>query len=238
MSGHSHWSGIKHKKAVADAKRAQVFTKLGRAISVAARNGSGNPEFNPALRLAIEKARSFNMPKDKIENSIKKGTGESAGNQLAETEYEALGPYGTMLMIKIITDNKNRTVSEIRRILEKHGGKMADGGISWNFKRVGIIDILPNPNQKETIINLAIENEVDDILEKKDDSIEIISNLENFNNLKEIFSNYPVRESGLSYFPKNPVTLNLEQKAKYNKLVESLIDHPDVQEVFDNVQDR
>ncbi len=127
MSGHSHWAGIKHKKAVADAKRAQVFTKLGRAISVAARNGGGNPEFSPTLRLAIDKARSFNMPKDRIENSIKKGVGEPAGNRLEETEYEVLGPYGTMIMIKTITDNKNRTVSEIRRILEKHGGKMAEG---------------------------------------------------------------------------------------------------------------
>jgi YebC/PmpR family DNA-binding regulatory protein len=137
MSGHSHWSGIKHKKAVADAKRGQIFTKLGHAIAVAAREGGGNPEFNAALRLAIEKAKEFNMPKDKIENSVRKGTGEGAQNRLEEAQYEALGPFGTMLIIKVITDNKNRTVSELRRILEKHGGKMADGGVSWNFKRVG-----------------------------------------------------------------------------------------------------
>lgn len=237
MSGHSHWSGIKHKKAVADAKRAQIFTKLGRAISVTARNGGGNPEFNPALRLAIEKARSFNMPKDKIENSIAKGTGEGSDSKLEEAEYEALGPFGTMLIIQTITDNKNRTVSDLRRTLENHGGKMADGGISWNFKRVGIINIVPSPDQKEEIFNLAIENDADDIWEKNDSSIKIVSNLEKFNSLKEIFARYSVRESGLSYVSKNPVTLNSKQKEKYDKLIESLIEHPDVQEVFDNVQD-
>jgi len=235
MSGHSHWSGIKHKKALVDSKRGQIFTKLGRAISVAARSGRGNPEFNPNLRLAIEKARSFNMPNDKIDNSIKKGLGEGAQNKLEEAEYEGLGPFGTMLIIKAITDNKNRTVSDIRRLLEKHQGKMADGGISWNFKRVGIIEILPDLDRKEEIINIAIENEAADIFEKEDNSVQIISDLENFNSLKEIFSHYPIRESGLSYMPKNPITLDSEQKVKYDKLVESLIEHPDVQEVFDNV---
>jgi len=135
MSGHSHWSGIKHKKGVADAKRAQIFTKLGHAIFVAARAGGGNPDFNATLRLAIDKAKEFNMPKDKIENSIKKGTGEGSENKLEEAQYEAMGPFGTMLIIKVITDNKNRTVSDLRRILEKHGGKIA--AVSWNFKRDG-----------------------------------------------------------------------------------------------------
>jgi len=137
MSGHSHWSGIKHKKAVADAKRAQIFTKLGHAIAVAARSGGSNPDFNPALRLAIDKAKEFNMPKDRIKNSIKKGTREGLENKLVEAQYEAMGPFGTMLIIKVITDNKNRAVSDLRRVLEKHGGKMADGGVSWNFKREG-----------------------------------------------------------------------------------------------------
>lgn len=237
MSGHSHWAGIKHKKAVADAKRAQVFTKLGRAISVVARNGGGNPEFNPALRLAIDKARSFNMPGDKIENSVQKGTGESAGNQLEETEYEALGPYGTMLMIKTITDNKNRIVSEIRRILEKHGGKMADGGISWNFRRAGIINILPDAAQKEVAINLAIEGNAEDVLEKKDGSVQVVTSLKNLNSLKEQLSVFGIQESGVGYTPQNPVSLSAEQQKKYGNLMDELIEHPDVQEVYDNISE-
>jgi len=214
-----------------------VFTKLGRAISVAARNGCGNPEFNPTLRLAIDKARSFNMPKDRIENSIQKGTGTSAGNQLEEAEYEALGPYGTMLMIKTITDNKNRTVSEIRRILEKHGGKMADRGISWNFRRTGIINILPDASQKETAVNSAIEGNAEDVLEKKDGSVQIIASLENFNSLKEALTQFNILESGVGYVPQNPLGLSKEQREKYNHLIENLVDHPDVQEVFDNVSE-
>jgi len=177
MSGHSHWAGIKHKKAVTDAKRAQIFTKLGHAIAVAARNGGGNPDFNPALRLAVDKARSLNMPKDKIENSIKKGTGEGLENRLEEAQYEALGPFGIMLIINVITDNKNRTVSDLRRLLEKHGGKMADGGVSWNFKR-----------------------------------------------------------SGAAYVPQYTISLEPGQKEKYEKLIEDLTDHPDVQEFYDNLQ--
>lgn len=235
MSGHSHWAGIKHKKAVVDAKRAQIFTKLGRAISVAARNGGGNPDFNPGLRLAIDKARSFNMSRDKIENSIKKGIGEGSDSQLEEVEYEALGNSGTMLIIKAITDNKNRTISDLRRILEKHGGKLADGGISWNFKRAGIINLVPNTSQKEKVAELAIESNAEDVLEKKDGSVQIIANLVNFNSLKEILAPFNINESGVGYVPQNPIRLSEEQRKKYNIFIDDLVDHPDVQEVFDNV---
>lgn len=237
MSGHSHWSGIKHKKAVTDAKRAQIFTKLGRVISVAARNGGGNPEFNPALRLAIEKARSFNMSKDKIENSIKKGTGEDSDSKLDEAQYEALGPSGIMLIINAITDNKNRTVSDLRRILEKHGGKMADGGVSWNFKRAGILEIMPAKDQKGDIIDMAIENGAEDFIEKKDSSILIISPLDSFNQLKDKLATFDVRESGVGYVPQNPLKLDEKEKEKSETLIADLTDHPDVQEVFDNIQE-
>lgn len=235
MSGHSHWSGIKHKKAVADAKRAQIFTKLGRAISVAARNGGGNPEFNPALRLAIEKARSFNMPKDKIENSIAKGTGEGVQNRLEEARYEALGPSGTMLIIKVITDNKNRTVSDLRRILEKHGGKMADGGVSWNFKRTGIIEIAPG-EKKEEAINLAIENGVEDVIERDEERVLFYVSLDNFNQLNERLINFNITESSVGYVPQNPITLEGTAQEKYQKLLADLTDQPDVQEFYDNLQ--
>lgn len=236
MSGHSHWSGIKHKKAVQDAKRAQIFTKLGRAISIAARQGGGKPDFNPALRLAIDKAKEFNMPKDKIENSIRKGTGGGTDSQLEEFQYEALGPATTMLIISGITDNKNRTVSEIRRLLEKHGGKMADGGVSWNFKRVGTI-IVSTKEQTNEIIDTAIEQSAEDVVEKEDGTIIIFSRLENFNSLKEALSKFNIIEASVGYIPLNPIKIEKAEKTKYEKLINELTFHPDVQEVFDNLQD-
>ena len=234
MSGHSHWAGIKRKKAIQDAKRAQIFTKLGRAITVSARTGGGNPDFNANLRLAIEKAKEFNMPKDKIENSIRKGIGGEADNQLEEVQYEALGPFATMFIISVITDNKNRTVSELRRIFEKHGGKMANGGVSWNFKRAGLINIKPDNSQKEEIENTAIENGAEDLVEKENGLILVVSSLENFNDLKNKLSRFNLQESGIGYLPLNPVKISKEQEEKYEKLVFDLTDHPDVQEVFDN----
>lgn len=236
MSGHSHWAGIKRKKAVVDAKRAQIFTKLGRAITIAAKNSGGNPDFNPSLRLAIDKAKSFNMPKDKIENSIKKGSGESS-EKLFEVQYEALGPEGTMLIIETITDNKNRTVSDIRRILEKYAGKMADGGISWNFKRVGILELEPKEEEREKILETAIELDARDIIEKEDGTIQIISNLEKFNFIKESLRKYPVLSININYLPQNPISLNKAQAEKYDRLLSELLDHPDVQEVYDNIQE-
>lgn len=235
MSGHSHWAGIKHKKAVVDAKRAQVFTKLGRAISVAAREGGGNPDFNPNLRLAIEKARELNMTKDKIEKAIRRGMGLEEGKLLEEIIYEALGPSGTMLIIITITDNRNRAISEIRRIIEKHGGKMADGGIGWNFKRLGIINLSPNDNQYEDAMNTAIENDAEDVIENGNGKLTAYSSLENFNDLKTLLAPFNITESGIGYIPQNAITLEGRDKEKFEKLIEELEDHQDVQEIFDNL---
>jgi len=237
MSGHSHWAGIKRKKAVQDAKRARIFTKLGRAITIAARLGGKNPNFNTSLRLAIEKAKEFNMPKDKIENSVQKGSGEGADIRLEEIQYEALGPFGIMLIILVITDNRNRAVSDLRRILEKHGGKMADGGVSWNFKRAGSITISPDHKSKEEAMNLAIENGADDIIEIKNGAMTVYSAPENYNHLKEKLLSFNILESSTGYFPQNPISVEPANREKYERLIEDLTDHPDVQEVFDNVQD-
>jgi len=237
MSGHSHWAGIKHKKALQDAKRAQIFTKLGRAITIAARSGGANNDFNPALRLAIEKAKEFNMPKDRIDSLIKKGSGKGEGAELEETRYEALGPFGIMIIISVITDNKNRTVSELRRILEKHGGKMADGGVSWNFKRAGIINLSVSPKQREEAEDIAIENGADDIIEKNSSTIIIHSPLENFNKLKKKLARFSIGETSVGYIPQNPIPIGPEVKEKYENLVEELTEHPDVQEVFDNTRE-
>ncbi len=136
MSGHSHWAGIKHKKGINDAKRAQLFTKYGKLITVAAREGGGNPESNLKLKLAIEQARAVNMPKDNIERAIKRGTGELKGELIEEVLYEAFGPGGIMMIIKTLTDNRNRTVSEIKSILADFGGKLGGpGSVMWNFEK-------------------------------------------------------------------------------------------------------
>jgi len=235
MSGHSHWAGIKRKKALVDAKRAQNFTKLTRAITIAAKEGGGNPEFNPLLRLAIEKAREFNVPKDKIEKAIRKGTGEEESENLEEKTYEALGPAGTMFIIRTISDNSNRTVGELRRIMEKNNGKMADGGIGWNFKRFGILAFSVEEERKEELINSAIENQAEDFLEEENGDIMIKCAVENLNKIKNALAGYRLTKSEIRYLPLNPLVLTEKDKAKYVKLLSEIYENPDVQDVYDNV---
>ena len=178
MSGHSHWAGIKHKKELTDKKRGKIFSKMAKIIEIAARKG-GDPEMNPTLRLAIEKARSVNMPNDNIERTIKKGTGEDKeGGHLEEITYEAYGPNGTPLIIEVITDNKNRTLSEIKHILNEHGGKLAEtGSVRYLFDRIEgewkprySIDIT-NENLKQQLEKLF------ESLDENDDVNEIYSNV-------------------------------------------------------------
>jgi len=178
MSGHSHWAGIKQRKGVNDAKRANIFTKLGRFITIAAREGGGNPEFNFKLNMAIEQARAANIPKDNIDKAIKRGTGELKDSaEIQEAVYEAYGPNGIMMVIKALTDNKNRTVSEIKTILAKFGGKFGEqGSTMWNFEYV--------------------DNE---------------------------------------YKPKNIISIDEKNRSQYEKLLESLEELDDVQEIFDNL---
>lgn len=234
MSGHSHWSGIKRKKALLDSKKAKVFTKLGRAIVVASRLGGPNPEFNPALRLAIQKAKEANMPKDRVENLVKKA-GDRENAELEELLYEAVGPFGTMLMITVITDKKNRTVSELRKSLEDHGGKLADGGVGWNFRRAGFIDLLVEEDSKEIWLEKIMELGVDDFEERAENRLRLIVDLAFLNEVRNALSDAKIDDSGVGYFPKTRIKLTMEEKKLYNGLIEELEENLDVQEVFDNV---
>ena len=170
MSGHSHWAGIKQRKGVNDAKRANVFTKYGRLVSIAAKQGGGNPDHNFSLRLAIDQARSVNMPKDTIERAIKKGTGElKDGAEIEEVIYEGYGPGNVAMLVKTATDNRNRTVSEIKSIFTKAGGKMAgEGSVKFMFRQVGNIEISTEEKNVDEIEMVAIEAGAEDVISEKD----------------------------------------------------------------------
>ena len=173
MSGHSHWAGIKHRKEINDSKRAKIFTRLAKPIVLAAREGGGNPETNFKLRLAVEKARQFNMPKDNIEKAVKRGTGEIAGAEIEEALYEAVGPGGVMIIIKTTTDNRNRTVSEIKHILSKNKAKLGEQGSTlWNFNQVGLISLEKNSQWEENEL-IAIDSGAIDVKTDKEKTIRI-----------------------------------------------------------------
>ncbi|PNR97151.1 YebC/PmpR family DNA-binding transcriptional regulator [Petrotoga sp. 9PWA.NaAc.5.4] len=236
MSGHNKWANIKQRKTTQDAKRSKMFTKLIRELTVAAREGGSDPEANPRLRTAIDNAKAANMPKDKIEAAIKKGTGELEGEELTEIMYEAYAPGGVALLISVVTDNKNRTAQELRHVLSKWGGSLAESGsVSWNFERKGLITV-----PKEEIEDLdefmlaTIESGAEDIDETAD-PIEIVTSPENLtkvrNTLKQM--GYTVRDQ-LTYIPKTTVKLSEEDAEKLLKLLDALDDMDDVQEVYGN----
>ena len=237
MSGHSHWAGIKHKKGLNDAKRAKIFTKLAKPIVIAARDGGGNPDTNFKLRLAIKKAQEFNMPKDNIEKAIKKGTGELKSEEIIEVIYEAMGPSGIMMLIKGSTDNKNRTVSEVKSILTKTGGKFGEAGsVMWNFEQVGSIIVNLEGKNMEELEMLAIESGAKDI--KIDQEILFIfTDPKDLQKVQEnlIEKNIEISDAGLAYLPKSTVEVDEKIKVSYEKLVEALEEQDDVEEIFDNL---
>ncbi|MFA6841864.1 MAG: YebC/PmpR family DNA-binding transcriptional regulator [Defluviitoga tunisiensis] len=236
MSGHNKWANIKARKTVQDAKRSKMFTKLIRELTIAAREGGGDPESNPRLRTAIENAKAANMPKDKIEAAIKKGTGESSGEELFEIMYEAYAPGGVALLISVVTDNKNRTAQEIRHTLSKHGGTLAESGsVAWNFERKGLLTVPKEEvDDLEELLLLAIEAGAEDI-DEETDPIEIITSPENLtsvrNALKE--AGYTVNEQ-LTYLPKTTVKASDEDAEKILKLLDALDEMDDVQDVYGN----
>jgi len=242
MSGHSKWSTIKRKKGIADAKKSNVFAKISKIVSIAARDGGGDPEANYKLRLAIDKARAINMPLDNISRAIKKGTGElDDGSQIEEVVYEAYGPGGVAIIIETITDNKNRTVSEIKKILSDADGKLGGGGsVSWLFERKGTIRISSySVADKEKIELLAIENDALDIIEE-DSNLIIYSIPEKLSNLKEILEKEGIKidSSEIELITKNPVKIdNKNILEKVEKLMEELGEHDDVNEIYSNIED-
>ncbi len=239
MSGHSHWAGIKHRKGINDAKRGKVFTKHAKMITIMARDGGGKMDSNFQLRLAVDCARLDNMPKENIDRAIKKGTGElKDGNEIVEIIYEAMGPGGVMMLIKTATDNRNRTVSEIKSIFTKAGGKLGEpGSVLWNFKKVGSVDIsVPDENDLNKIEEKAIDAGAEDTI-YADNILTIYTAPENLKTAQENLekTGLKIEDAGLVFIPLQKITLSEPDRLNYEKLLETLDDQDDTQEIFDNL---
>lgn len=238
MSGHSHWAGIKQRKGVNDAKRAGVFTKYGRLVSLAAKQGGGNPDHNFSLRLAIDQARSVNMPKDTIERAIKKGTGElKDGAEIEEAIYEGYGPGNVAMLIKTATDNRNRTVSEIKSIFTKAGGKLgSEGSVKFMFKHVGNINVAVGEKDPYELEIAAIDAGAEDVI-YADNTLTVYTKVEDLQKVKENLekAGLAVENAGLVFAPLQKITLDQDAKIDYENLLEKLDDQDDVQEIFDNL---
>ena len=238
MSGHSKWAGIKHKKAVVDAKRGKVFSKLSKELTIAAKIGGGHADMNPRLRLAMEKAKEANMPSDNIKRAIKKGTGELPGTSYEETTYEGYGPGGVALLLEILTDNKNRTVGEIRHILTKHNGNMGEAGcVAWMFDQKGYILVAKKSIDEDTLMSLALDAGAEDFKsDPEEENFEITTVPEDLNKVKEFLKakNIAMDLAEITMIPQNYVKLESKDAAKMLKLMEALEDHDDVQNVYAN----
>lgn len=238
MSGHSKWAQIKRKKGVADVKRGAVFTRLGREISIAAREGGGDPSANFTLRLAIEKARGQNMPKENIERAVKRGTGElSEGGQLEDAMYEGYGPGGTALLVQVLTDNRNRTASEVRHMFTRGGGNLAaSNAVAWMFEKKGVIAI-ENVKHGDDLALELIDAGADDV--KIDGSlVEAYCAPEQLRAFREALEKkkIPITSAELAWISKNPAEVSDEQAVSTLRLMESLEEHDDVQKVYTNVE--
>jgi YebC/PmpR family DNA-binding regulatory protein len=236
MSGHSKWKTIKHQKGVADAKRSQVFTKFGREISVAARQGGPDPESNPRLRLAIDRAREANMPKDNIERAIKRATGESGDAVIEEVVYEGYGPGGIAILVQALTDNRNRTVSDVRNIFAKAGGNLGESGsVGWLFETRGVITVEAGGVDPDDVALQAIDSGADDV-QVEDGAVEIYTKPEMLDAVRRALDSagVPVASAEIAQVPKSTVALNVRQAEQTLRLLDNLESHDDVQHVSSN----
>jgi YebC/PmpR family DNA-binding regulatory protein len=236
MSGHSKWSTIKHKKAAKDAKKGKVFTKLIKEITVAARMGGGDINANPRLRTAVLTARGNSMPNENIERAIKKGTGELEGVTYEEVQYEGYGPGGAAIIAQVVTDNKNRTVSEIRRLFTKHGGNMGETGcVSWMFDHKGLITIEKSQVDEERLMAMVLEAGAEDVREE-DEVFEVVTSPEAFAAVKDRLDQEKIAAASaqVTLVPKNTVDVDARHVEQILKLTEELEDHDDVQSVSAN----
>ncbi len=238
MSGHSKWSTIKRKKGAQDAKRGKIFTRLAREISLAARESGGDLDANFRLRLAVDRARAENMPKENIERAIKRGTGEDkSGSELEELTYEGYGPHGVALMIFVATDNRNRTIADVRHVLNRFGGSMGENGsVSWQFNRMAHFTFPAEGHDPDVIFELAVEAGADDV-QFEDENIEILGPVEFFKTIGDALraANIEVEDAGLKYIPTNELELDVEATLQVMRCIEVLEDLDDVQEVFSNL---
>lgn len=236
MSGHSKWANIKHKKGAADARRGKIFTKLIKEITVAARQGGGDPNANPRLRAAITAAKAENMPKDNIERGIKKGAGELEGVSYDESTYEGYGPGGVAILIDSLTDNKNRAVSEIRHALTKHGGNMGESGcVAWMFDKKGYIVVEKTVVEEDALMELALEAGAEDVREDGD-NYEVITEPESFEEVKEAIDAKGIDTvvGEVTMVPQNLTPVEGETAQKLIRLIDALEDCDDVQKVYNN----
>ena len=236
MSGHSKWSSIKHKKGAADAKRGKIFTKIIREISVAARFGGGDPEGNPRLRTAIATAKSVNMPKDNIERAIKKGTGELEGAHYEESVCEGYGPNGVAILVELMTDNKNRTMAEIRHAFTKYNGNIGTANcVAWMFAKKGLIAFEKDKVDEETLMEVALDSGAEDINDEGT-TLEVVTDPKNFETVKDALdkSNLKYLFAKIAMIPQNTVKLDAKEAEQTLKLMEALEDSDDVQNVYAN----
>jgi YebC/PmpR family DNA-binding regulatory protein len=236
MSGHSKWSTIKRKKGAADAKRGKIFTKLIREIATAARIGGGDPNSNPRLRLAADKARAANMPKDNIERAIKKGLGAQEGEAYEEVVYEGYGPGGTAIYIETLTDNKNRTVGELRHVLTKHGGNLgASGCVAYLFEKKGVVSIARQGLEMDTLLEVALEAGADDVQEAGD-SIDVITRPADFEAIRRALEARGFRPTHAEIImqPASVVKLEGDEAESMLRIADALEDLEDVQSVYAN----
>ena len=239
MSGHSKWSTIKRKKGAADAKRGAIFTRLAREIVLSAREGGGDPDSNFRLRLAVDKARAENMPKDNIERAIKRGTGEDKDSAAFEQiTYEGYAPHGVAVMVETVTDNRNRTISDLRHAFSKAGGNMAElGAVGWQFDRISYFSFPSSAMNFDKAFELGIEAGANDVIEEED-HIEIIAPVDSFKIIADALhkANVQPEEAGLRMSPKQEMELGPEDSVQVLKALESIEDLDDVQNVYSNLK--
>jgi YebC/PmpR family DNA-binding regulatory protein len=236
MSGHSKWHSIKHKKAKVDAARGKVFTKIIKELTVSARIGGGDPDMNPRLRVAVNAAKTANMPAKNIDNAIKKGTGELPGVVYEEIIYEGYGPGGVAMYIEAVTDNKNRTVAEVRHLLSKYGGNLGESGsVNWMFEKKGLITVSAENYDEDTLMEIALEAGAEDMTSEPE-YYEVYTAFEDFNQVRTDLEEKSVHmdSAELTMIPQNTVAIEGKPAEQLMKLMEILDEHDDIQNVYAN----
>jgi len=236
MSGHSKWHGIKHKKAKVDAQRGRLFTRLIKEITIAAKHGGGDPGGNPRLRAAIQAAKSANMPADNIDRAIKKGTGELPGVSYEECVYEGYGPGGVAVLVEALTDNKNRTTSELRKVFSKCGGNLGESGcVAWMFAKKGLIQVEADKADEEKLMSIALEAGAED-LRRSDDVFEVLTAPTDFEAVRDAVgkAGIPTLSAEVTAVPQSTMRLEGKQAQQMLQLMEDLEEHDDAQHVYAN----
>ncbi|MBI1675489.1 MULTISPECIES: YebC/PmpR family DNA-binding transcriptional regulator [Shewanella] len=238
MAGHSKWANIKHRKAAQDAKRGKLFTKFIRELTVAAREGGSDPDSNPRLRVAIDKALGGNMTRDTVERAIKRGAGELEGQQLETILYEGYGPGGTAVMVETMTDNRNRTVSGVRNAFSKSGGNLGtDGSVSYLFTKRGVLSYAPGTDE-DALMEAALEAGAEDIVSYDDGAVDVFTDPVDFYTVKEQLdkAHFVADNAEIAMIASTKAELDLETAEKFMRLIDTLEDHDDVQEVYHNAE--